>query len=95
MQVQDIAFVEDGSEFFSCADHVSKESSDRNIMAWDFRTGVVVSNQIYQVHYMNNLMLHVVLCVCLNSCVEYKRNFVIDSIHSWYHFQAVIWPYNY
>ncbi|ELT91227.1 hypothetical protein CAPTEDRAFT_226501 [Capitella teleta] len=47
-QVQDICFNIDGLEFFTCNDQVCRDSSDRNIMAWDFEKGVVVSNQIYQ-----------------------------------------------
>ena len=48
-QVQDVLFVPDGSSFFSSSDLVSRDSADRNLMAWDFRTGVKLSNQIYQV----------------------------------------------
>ena len=48
-QVQDLMFSHDGQELFSCGDVVTKESSDRTILAWDFRTGVVLSNQIFQV----------------------------------------------
>ena len=39
-----------GSQFFSCNDLVTRDSADRNIMAWDFTNGVVLSNQIYQVN---------------------------------------------
>ena len=48
-QVQDILFAPDGSTFFSSSDLVSRDSADRNLMAWDFKTGVTLSNQIYQV----------------------------------------------
>ena len=49
VQVQDIEFLRDGSEFLSCTDMVARDSADRSIMAWDFDSGVVLSNQIYQV----------------------------------------------
>ncbi|XP_071163491.1 WD repeat-containing protein 25-like [Mytilus edulis] len=55
-QMQDIIFSKDGSEFFSTGDLVSRDSSDRNIMAWDFDNAVVKSNQIYQERYS---------CTCL------------------------------
>ena len=48
-QVQDVVFMNNGSQFFSCNDLVSRDSADRNIMAWDFTNEVVLSNQIYQV----------------------------------------------
>ncbi|KAK2191167.1 hypothetical protein NP493_57g00013 [Ridgeia piscesae] len=47
-QVQDMVFVRDGSEFFCCSDLVARDSADRNIMAWHFDSGVVLSNQIFQ-----------------------------------------------
>ena len=50
--MQDILFVPDGSSFFSSSDLVSRDSADRNLMAWDFRTGVTLSNQIYQVNHV-------------------------------------------
>ena len=49
LQLQDIVFMGSGREFFSCNDLVTRDSADRNIMAWDFSNGVVLSNQIYQV----------------------------------------------
>ncbi|CAD5118639.1 DgyrCDS7327 [Dimorphilus gyrociliatus] len=50
-QTQDVSFREDGKAFFSCNDIVSREMSDRNIMAWDFDSTAVTSNQIYQEPY--------------------------------------------
>lgn len=50
-QVQDLVLSADGSQIFSCADLVSRDSADRNLMAWDFATGTVLSNQIYQERY--------------------------------------------
>ncbi len=51
IQVEDIAFLRDGSQFFTCSDLVSRDSADRNIMAWDYNKAVVLSNQIYQVSF--------------------------------------------
>ena len=48
-QIQDLVFSRDGREFFSTGDLISRDSADRNIMAWDFDNAVVKSNQIYQV----------------------------------------------
>lgn len=48
-QVEDIAMMNNGALFFTCNDSVTRDSSDRNIMAWDFNKAVVLSNQIYQV----------------------------------------------
>ncbi|KAI0207981.1 WD repeat-containing protein 25 [Lamellibrachia satsuma] len=50
-QVQDIAFLRDGSEFLCCTDTVARDSADRSIMAWHFNSGVVLSNQIFQERY--------------------------------------------
>jgi hypothetical protein len=51
LQVKDVCFLQDGGQFLSCGDLVSRDSADRNIMAWDFNSGAVLSNQIYQVFY--------------------------------------------
>ena len=48
-KVQDLCFI-NGEQFVTCNDLVCKDSADRNIMAWDFQSGVVLSNQIYQVN---------------------------------------------
>ena len=50
-QVEDMVFSQDGDQFFSCNDVVTRDSADRNIMAWDFEKGIVLSNQIYQERY--------------------------------------------
>ncbi|KAH9509329.1 WD repeat-containing protein 25 [Bulinus truncatus] len=47
-QIQDILFTSNGQELISCCDLVCRDSADRSIMAWDLRSGVVLSNQIYQ-----------------------------------------------
>ncbi|XP_033735828.1 LOW QUALITY PROTEIN: WD repeat-containing protein 25-like [Pecten maximus] len=58
-QVQDVIFSADGSSIFSSCDLLSRDSADRNVMAWDFRSGVVLSNQIYQERYScTRLKLH-------------------------------------
>ncbi|KAK7504306.1 hypothetical protein BaRGS_00004610 [Batillaria attramentaria] len=58
-QVQDLVFRRDGQEVFSCSDIVTRDSADRSIMAWDFRTGVILSNQIFQERYtVTRLCLH-------------------------------------
>ncbi|XP_046564899.1 WD repeat-containing protein 25-like [Haliotis rubra] len=50
-QMQDVLFTKDGNQFFSCSDMVTRDSADRNVMAWDFSSGVPLSNQIYQERY--------------------------------------------
>ncbi|XP_060069000.1 WD repeat-containing protein 25-like [Ylistrum balloti] len=58
-QVQDVIFSVDGKSLFCCCDILSRDSADRNIMAWDFSSGVVLSNQIYQERYScTRLQLH-------------------------------------
>lgn len=58
-QVQDVIFSSDGRILFSCCDVLSRDSADRNIMAWDVSSGVVLSNQIYQERYScTRLKLH-------------------------------------
>jgi len=58
-QVQDVEFLLDGDRFLTCNDLVSKDSADRSIMAWDFRSGIVLSNQIYQERYTcTRLVVH-------------------------------------
>jgi len=49
-QVQDLCFFDDGSLFLTCNDIVGRDSPDRTIMVWDFSTGAVLSNQIFQVN---------------------------------------------
>jgi len=48
-QVQDIAFLPGGEEFISAAEVLRRNSTDKGIMVWDFKTSAVMSNQIYQV----------------------------------------------
>ncbi|KAJ7357806.1 WD repeat-containing protein 25 [Desmophyllum pertusum] len=47
-QVQDIAFIPGGQEFISAAEVVRRNSTDKGIMVWDFRSTAILSNQIYQ-----------------------------------------------
>ncbi|PFX12837.1 WD repeat-containing protein 25 [Stylophora pistillata] len=48
-QVQDMAFLPGAEEFISAAEVVRRNSTDKGIMVWDFRSTAVLSNQIYQV----------------------------------------------
>ncbi|ESP02854.1 hypothetical protein LOTGIDRAFT_64760, partial [Lottia gigantea] len=58
-QIQDVMFDQNGRTIFTCSDVVDQNSSDRNIMAWDYTTGAVLSNQIYEEKYTcNRLKLH-------------------------------------
>ncbi|CAH1792307.1 unnamed protein product [Owenia fusiformis] len=50
-QVQDLLFINHAEQLVSCNDMVSRNMSDRNIMCWDVKTGVVLSNQVYQEKY--------------------------------------------
>lgn len=52
-QVQDIAFLPGGEEFVSAAEVLRRNSTDKGIMVWDFRTTAIMSNQIYQVKYLS------------------------------------------
>jgi len=57
-QVQDMVFI-NSQEFFSCSDVDSRDSADRTLMAWDLRSSVVLSNQVYQERYCcSRLKLH-------------------------------------
>src|SRR6218665_357223 len=46
-KIQDLCFLDDGKTFLSCGNLVARDSADRNIMAWDFNGGAVISNQIF------------------------------------------------
>nr|XP_023402424.1 WD repeat-containing protein 25 [Loxodonta africana] len=48
-QTLDILFLQEGSEFLSSTDASSRDSADRTIIAWDFRTSAKISNQIFHV----------------------------------------------
>ena len=69
-QVQDLAFIQNGSQMLSCNDFVTRDSTDRNIMAWDFQSGVVLSNQIYQVCSLSSVD-HTISCVSCD-CIMYQ-----------------------
>ncbi|TRY83575.1 hypothetical protein DNTS_016280 [Danionella cerebrum] len=47
-QTLDLLFLNDGREFVSSTDAVSRDSADRTLIAWDFQTTARLSNQIYQ-----------------------------------------------
>jgi len=58
-QVQDMMFLPDRTTFLSCEEAVKRNSLDKTIMAWDFKTGAVLSNQIYPEPYTcSSLKLH-------------------------------------
>ena len=48
-QVQDLAFLPGAEAFVSAAEVVRRNSTDKGIMVWDFRSTAILSNQIYQV----------------------------------------------
>ncbi|XP_056266840.1 WD repeat-containing protein 25 isoform X1 [Pseudoliparis swirei] len=48
-QTLDILFLRGGVDFITSSDCVSRDSADRTLIAWDYRTTAKVSNQIYQV----------------------------------------------
>ncbi|XP_038599758.1 WD repeat-containing protein 25 [Tachyglossus aculeatus] len=58
-QTLDILFLRDGNEFLSSTDSVSRDSADRTIIAWDFRSTAKISNQIYHERFTcPSLTLH-------------------------------------
>uniref|UniRef100_G1TA84 WD repeat domain 25 n=1 Tax=Oryctolagus cuniculus TaxID=9986 RepID=G1TA84_RABIT len=48
-QTLDILFLQEGSEFLSSTDASTRDSADRTIIAWDFRSSAKISNQIFHV----------------------------------------------
>ncbi|KAL6063331.1 WD repeat-containing protein 25 [Balamuthia mandrillaris] len=50
-QVQSLEFIKEGEQFVSSADVLKRNSADKGIMVWDFKAGVVISNQVYQEVY--------------------------------------------
>ncbi|KAM7157704.1 WD repeat-containing protein 25 isoform 1-T8 [Molossus nigricans] len=58
-QTLDILFLQEGSEFLSSTDASSRDSADRTIIAWDFRSSARISNQIFHERYTcPSLALH-------------------------------------
>ncbi|XP_008823840.1 WD repeat-containing protein 25 [Nannospalax galili] len=58
-QTLDILFLHEGSEFLSSTDASTRDSADRTIIAWDFRTSAKISNQIFHERYTcPSLALH-------------------------------------
>lgn len=58
-QTLDILFLREGSEFLSSTDASSRDSADRTIIAWDFRSSAKISNQIFHERYTcPSLALH-------------------------------------
>ncbi|XP_046852326.1 WD repeat-containing protein 25-like [Xenia sp. Carnegie-2017] len=50
-QIQDLVFIPDGKSFISAAEVSRRNSTDKGIMVWDYKTSTVLSNQIYQEPY--------------------------------------------
>ncbi|XP_072424606.1 WD repeat-containing protein 25 [Chiloscyllium punctatum] len=50
-QTLDILFLPGGKEFLTSTDAVSRDSADRTIIAWDFKTSAKISNQIFHERY--------------------------------------------
>lgn len=48
-QTLDVLFLREGTEFLSSTDASSRDSADRTIIAWDFRSAAKISNQIFHV----------------------------------------------
>uniref|UniRef100_A0A8C3W039 WD repeat domain 25 n=2 Tax=Catagonus wagneri TaxID=51154 RepID=A0A8C3W039_9CETA len=58
-QTLDILFLREGAEFLSSTDASSRDSADRTIIAWDFRSAAKISNQIFHERYTcPSLALH-------------------------------------
>lgn len=50
-QIQDLAFFPDGQSFISAAEILKRNSTDKGIMVWDYKTSTVLSNQVFQEAY--------------------------------------------
>ncbi|XP_078796720.1 WD repeat-containing protein 25 isoform X2 [Oryzias latipes] len=58
-QTLDILFLRGGEDFITSSDCVSRDSADRTLIAWDYQTTAVLSNQIYNERYTcPSLALH-------------------------------------
>jgi len=58
-QTQDLLFLPNNSTFLVSSECLNRNSMDKAIQAWDFDTGAVLSNQIYQEpHTCSSLRLH-------------------------------------
>ncbi|KAK2825966.1 hypothetical protein Q5P01_020180 [Channa striata] len=58
-QTLDILFLRGGVDFITSTDCVSRDSADRTLIAWDYKTTAKVSNQIYHERYTcPSLALH-------------------------------------
>ncbi|XP_006813660.1 uncharacterized protein LOC102804077 [Saccoglossus kowalevskii] len=82
-QILDLQFMSGGSEFLCSTDVVSRDSSDRTIIAWDFQSGAVLSNQIYHEKYT---------CPCLrvHPC---DNSFIAQSNGDYIAYFSTIRPY--
>lgn len=50
-QVLDFNFLPNSNELVCCGDNVSRDSCDRNLSVWDFKSGAILSNEIYHERY--------------------------------------------
>ncbi|XP_007561132.1 WD repeat-containing protein 25 [Poecilia formosa] len=50
-QTLDILFLRGGTDFITSSDCVSRDSADRTLIAWDYRSTAKISNQIYHERY--------------------------------------------
>ena len=89
-----------GTQFFTCNDSVTRDSADRNIMAWDFNKAVVVSNQIYQVRLSILCILYRLIFVraLLNAVNIFVHNIPVDnwrlsSFHTCLRFLILLWHF--
>lgn len=53
-QTLDILFLGGGTDFITSSDCVSRDSADRTLIAWDYRSTAKISNQIYHVSTSRN-----------------------------------------
>lgn len=57
-QIQDLVFLPDGLSFVSAAEISRRNSTDKGIMVWDYKTSTILSNQVFQVHIVHGTALH-------------------------------------
>jgi len=50
-QVQGLAFINNGNELITCSDITKRNSLDKAILVWDWKTTALLSNQVYQEAY--------------------------------------------
>lgn len=73
-QTLDILFLQEGSEFLSSTDASSRDSADRTIIAWDFRSSAKISNQIFHVRIPHPTPNSLLVVAFPSSCIELGRD---------------------